>query len=1460
MWKNLACFVICILALIQVRLWAQTLNALDSLEYIRGTFFGNANNNAYIYGVAKDRQGNVYGIGFANSIPTTAGVFQPVKSGGNDVMVFKLNPDLTSLVWATYIGGNDNDVGGAIKVDGNGDVYIVGYTVSTNFPITNRADTIHTVGFSPKVFALKLSSDGKQLIYSRILGRCTQVPENRGATIDISPGGEAFVLATTSDSNSYYITNNAYQRVSGGKDDVVLTKLDGGGGILYSSYFGGSSDEQAGNICYSQGSIYILGTSSSQNLPLKGSTQVDQTGDIFIVRANDIGIPQFQKALVFGSLVSDVGMSISVDEQRQFVYSCGRMNGSFFGSGAKIIGGSFGGFVARCGTSLNGVDFVSMLGDPVTPTYVTPRPSGGVFVAGRTLSGLPITSTAFQKKIASITATVPDGFFMSIDSSGSKLRYSTYIGGAYADYSVANAIVEEVGCSVRVVFGITTHSENFHVTADSYQPNKLNKDEDQPVIGLFTGKIKRDIDFSVSSTPCGNFRFQVVPNPNNCANLLSVNWVFNEGSPSTYTNKREVVKKFNRNGTYTVDIYGIYAPDDTVIYKQEFTVNSYPTLSVSPKISVRCVGDMGVSLVANGNAVRYLWVPGKGLSDSTIRNPTAKPLVSTMYCVYAYDSIGCYTLDSLQVSIIRPQIVKSNDTAFCLGGGTTLQANAGTMYPRVRWSPPTGLNRTTGTSVFARPTQTTTYTIIASDNNGYCADTAKITVTIVNKPRIKMNPTAIICTGGFAHLGFSLSPAIQGAVLDTSNCTYLWRNASLLDSATIPNPTTRPARTTRYYVTVTNGSGCSSTDSMDVRVESSLNLTVNNDTTICKGSSVGLRASGGAQFNWFPKDGLNDSTLSTPTCTPTKTTRYTCISSSGRCLDTATVLITVVPLPEIHTFGDTIVCEGTRVRLGVRSMIRDSASNPKQLTFQWVDSVGALVAEGVGNEHVFELSAVKSKKYFVSAYDKFGCTSNIDSLMITVNNNFEITVSNDTSICAASEVVLSSSSSITQAITYQWRDISGAIIGDGNRCRIPAIYLQNDEPNPKIQRFVVEGKSGGCVGLDTVSVTVLPKVLLALNSQSVCSGKSAELSVRNADTAIEYTWSIPGSTFLSKGDKIIVASNETINTGSQPITKRYVVTANRNGCLATDTATLTIQPNLNFNILSATICNGDIAELKVENSSAQAQYNWKTSNGVSIGSGESIRVSPSDTTMYLVYGTDDNGCESTSSVTVNVIPVTSVKIWIESDSNTTAIISEASKKYKWRVLGKANRTISFERLAFKVRSTAKYINVDSAQFEGDFMVMNFSQPDTLSTIPKILFQSTGLALLTDLDNSEIEIVDFDKGFATSCGKDTLQPLQFVNKKTCLADLSLIKMGNLLTTFTLSQQTGDIEIESDFPIEDFVLTNTLGLDSTPSDVIIQRNSQKNKRLRTNISGLPSGTYYMRFRILDEVYTKNVALVK
>jgi len=301
-------------------------------------------------GIAVDLGGNVYLTGSAgNKFPTTSGVIKPI--GGNDAIVTKINPSGSVLVYSTYLGGSKSEVGHDIAVDSSGNAYIVGKTVSLNFPTTPGA--FQTAAASKgDAFVSKLNPTATALVYSTYLGG-SKTDTGLGIAVDssrnayvvgntfsanfptvnpiqtnvdsafdgfaarLNPAGSALIYSTylsgggpafnsandvavDSSGNAYVIgevsssinfpTANAIQSIGGGSDDAFVAKLNPAGNAIYSTFLGGSSIDHGNGIALdASGSAYITGVTCSTNFPLANPIQSIKNGgcDAFVAKIGE---------------------------------------------------------------------------------------------------------------------------------------------------------------------------------------------------------------------------------------------------------------------------------------------------------------------------------------------------------------------------------------------------------------------------------------------------------------------------------------------------------------------------------------------------------------------------------------------------------------------------------------------------------------------------------------------------------------------------------------------------------------------------------------------------------------------------------------------------------------------------------------------------------------------------------------------------------------------------------------------------------------------------------------------------------------------------------------------------------------------------------------------------------------------------------------------------------------------
>jgi hypothetical protein len=378
------------------------LNASGS-ALIYSTYLGGSNADEG-FGITVDNAGDAFITGITESLnfPVTPGAFQPANRGSRDAFVTKLNPTGTTLVYSTYLGGTVRDDGQHIVVDGAGNAYVAGFTGSLNFPVTPGAFQPANGG-GRDAFVAKLNSAGSALVYATYLGGVF-TEESHGIAID--NGGDAYVTGLTNSFN-FPTTPGAFQTAYGGSDDAFVTKLNStGSALVYSTYLGGSFDESGlGIVLDGAGNAYTTGRTDSLNFPVTpGAYQPANAGsaDAFVTTLSSTG-----SALVYSTY----------------------LGGSSFDAGADI-----------------GLDN-----------------TGSAHVTGVTGSlNFPATPDAFQPANAGLQ----DAFVTKLNSTGSTLHYSTYLGGTAIDQG-RGIVVDTVNNAYVTGY---TFSPDFPVTPGAFQP------------------------------------------------------------------------------------------------------------------------------------------------------------------------------------------------------------------------------------------------------------------------------------------------------------------------------------------------------------------------------------------------------------------------------------------------------------------------------------------------------------------------------------------------------------------------------------------------------------------------------------------------------------------------------------------------------------------------------------------------------------------------------------------------------------------------------------------------------------------------------------------------------------------------------------------------------------------------------------------------------------------------------
>lgn len=235
-------------------------------------------------------------------------------------------------------------------------------------------------------------------------------------------------------------------------------------------------------------------------------------------------------------------------------------------------------------------------------------------------------------------------------------------------------------------------------------------------------------------------------------------------------------------------------------------VNPLPFVSISEDTTV--CENSNVQLYANGGTT-YEWFPAFGLSSSTSANPIASVTSGTKYYVTAKGVNGCSVTDSVQLSVFPKPVfnVVPINASVCLGDTVVLRASGADQY---KWSPGPLVFSQDSSVVQAIPNTTTQYKVI------FRSLACNIQESLFTTVQVHPNPTTVVTKSN------DIDCSNFQAQLNASGGTrYNWTSSAGLSSTSIANPVASPMQTTTYSVLVTSSQGCSTLDSITVKVDAS---------------------------------------------------------------------------------------------------------------------------------------------------------------------------------------------------------------------------------------------------------------------------------------------------------------------------------------------------------------------------------------------------------------------------------------------------------------------------------------------------------------------------------------------------------------------------------------------------------------------------------------------------------------
>lgn len=932
-------------------------SSLLACTYIGGSLNDGINSSStlvYNYGdyyrgeIQTDAYGNFYitSCTYSTNFPVTGGVFQSSNGGGLDGVVLKMDGNLSSLIWSSYLGGTADDACYALVVDDSLNVYATGGTASSNFPTTAGTLSATYNGGTTDGFVTKIKKDGSGILSSTFIG--TNVYD-QSFFIQLDKSQNVYLLGQTLGvmpvSAGVYSNPNSRQfiwKLNNTLSAQIFTTVfgNGSGGINLSP--AAFLVDNCENIYVSGWGGHILLGVPTTGMPLT-SDAIQPTTDgfnfyLFVLSTNaasllyatyfggaqsqehvDGGTSRFdKKGIIYQSVCANCGGSSAATQHDDFPVT----PGSWPNTGADVNHNTQN---YNCNNGVFKFDFQVALADAsFTVDY---------------LEGCAPLTVQFQNQ-----------------SSGG--AYMWDFGGGDTTSVVLNPVHTFPNPGVYLVQLVVNNPASCNVVDTAYHYVTVHP----PVTA----------DFNFTTPPCSN-HFQFTDS--SYVGPVSWHWNFGDGDTAIVQNPSH---DYDSTAVYNVELIAttVHGCRDTISLPINFA--SLAPVAISHNDTI-CRGT-GITLNATGG-FSYSWSPATGLSNPNIANPFASPDSTTTYTVtiQTINAVNdtCPQTLSTVVAVISDQAAFTADTAAgCSPFVLSFQNNSSATSVYL-WDFGNGTTTSTVFNPTATYTIPGTYTVyLYTKDTASCGiwDTVSQVITVHPGITADFDYSTIPCTGQFIFDDQSAAAPVSwqwdfddGGVSSVQNPTHTFGSSGSYDVQMITSTI----------------NGCKDTTDVLINFAGATTIVSANDT-ICVSSPLGaqLHAGGGFAYSWAPPGSLSASNVPNPVAHPTATTTYTVsistINSVGdTCIQTQTVTISVLD-PAIYPL--TVTADQDSLLEGESTVLH--AITDTNFVVNWTP------AGGLSDPHSHNPVAtpLQTTTYTASILDSAGCPKLV-SITIYVQSN-----------------------------------------------------------------------------------------------------------------------------------------------------------------------------------------------------------------------------------------------------------------------------------------------------------------------------------------------------------------------------------------------------------------------------------------------------------------------------------------
>ena len=767
------------------------------------------------------------------------------------------------LVWATVFGGTQLDYSESILSDSNGNIFIVGETFSTDFPVQDIGSFFKGIndGFSSE---LSISKFGflDNLIWSTYYG---------GSGDEYSPSacldhdGSIFITASTAstdlplqDAGTFFQDEHALGGYS--FEDLAILKFDNFGNRIFVTYYGGTDDDFSfSSFIDKDGNFFVTGYTYSHDFPLQDNGGYYQGSiggllytDIFILKFDNSGNRLW--ATFYGGANSDYGSAIKLDEFGNIFLVGSTQSSNFLTQdiGAyyqNVFTGSSDAFIIKF-DNLGNLIWSTLYGgnEYDVASLLSIDSFNNIFVIGETQSAdLPTqdAGTFFQEFYVGEDR---DAFILKFDNLGNRL-WATYFGGSYDEFANVADISAVDKCG-NLFFALSSKSNDLstQVAADGGYIDSTFNGINNYLYHTFLSKFSNE-GILEWGTYVGGDGFETAESL-----ALDINENIYIASQCFFANDTTYPMTDPGNGAY---YDGSFNGSLTTLldgFIQKF--KTYPLRTSTSNANCSCSGV--ASIISNNNcqlAYNYLW------SDGQITQ-TAINLCPGIYSVIVSDSINVIFMDTITIAqdTLFAEITTAKDI-YCNNDSIVFSSNISyaSLPISYLWSTSPSDTLSSFTSILNE--SDSIYLTVIDQNN--CQAKDSIFVAVVPQQNISSTIDTCICFGESINLSASGAP------------TYVWSTTD-----TTQNITVSPETITTYYVFFDDGVCDITIDSTIVCVNPNPSLVASEDTSMAFNSSVMLEAIGDGTFYWTPENSLSCNTCATPIASPLANTLYIVTASN----------------------------------------------------------------------------------------------------------------------------------------------------------------------------------------------------------------------------------------------------------------------------------------------------------------------------------------------------------------------------------------------------------------------------------------------------------------------------------------------------------------------------------------------------------------------------------------------------